>query len=597
MSIWEKIKKFLKNLGRYLLMGALFLLFLYARVLIRQAVTPLILGIEKLVRSFILTFPEYFLGYTVLGISLWLLFKQSKGLSKRIFRVFSNILKTLTEYWIFTLAFFGLLDSPCQAEKDQEAKEPKRLVKPVTFDSIGGLYEAKSEMREIMKFLENKDRFAHLGATCPRGILLTGGPGTGKTLLVKALATESKYELLYGAADVFSSPFIGEGGRKVRKFFAKARSLAPCIVFLDEIDAIARRRNSQFSTSNESDNVFNVLLTEMDGFTDRGDIIVIGATNQEEIMDPAILRPGRFDRIIHIDLPSYKERVDIATVIMREYSMNEEVSPEKIAAMTSGMSGAYIRQVINGAALGAGMADKNSIDLGDVTESYYTIVGGGAARNFLELSEEDKKLTAYHEAGHALLAVITQHPDLLLVTVLPRGRSLGCTIMEGSQKDVVSLSYREAICQLQVLFGGYVAEEIAYGADNVTSGASGDLKEASYMANRMVKYYGWAQEYGFFVMDERTPFAYAETSKSEADHQVQALLKHAYEAAKEMISANMDIMHKLVDQLVLKDTLDKEEILSICRPISPADKDIDSVHNDQNDDRSEAVIKDLPIIK
>lgn len=597
MSIWDSIKKFFKIILEYLnsiasrssfnflsvILGTFILnvTFMFSRIFVGQIIVFVQNNIEDI----------YILSLITLAIDLIIRTTTTYN---------NNLFKLITNNFVRLMIFLGLRSEKSDSAPEETEGDDDKKVNKVTFDNIGGLYEAKKEMQELVKFLTNKDRFIHLGAKCPKGILLTGEPGTGKTLLVKALANETKYNLLYGAADAFSSPFIAEGGRKVRKFFAKARSLAPCIVFLDEIDSLTRKRNSAFSTSNESDNVFNVLLTEMDGFTSRGEVIVIGATNQVDIMDPAVLRPGRFDRVIHIDLPAYQERLEIAQIILNEYTVDQTVSPNKISAMTVGMSGAYIRQLINGAAIAAGIADKNAITFDDITESYYTMEGGGSAREFLKLSHEDREKTAYHEAGHTMLSVLTDHPKPLVVTILPRGKSLGCTIFEGSDKDIVSLTYNEAQCHLQVLFGGYVAEEIFYGVNNVTSGASGDLISASSMADRMVKRYGWVQEYGFFVMDEAAPFHYAETSKSEADRQVQLLLKNAYNVAKEIISSNMDIMRSLVAQLLVKDTLTKEEILSICIPvdqISDITNESDIVESSHEDSEDLIITNECDIVE
>ena len=450
--------------------------------------------------------------------------------------------------------------------------------KRVTFKDVAGLAEAKVEIMEIVDFLRKADKYRELGAKIPKGALLVGPPGTGKTLLAKAVAGEANVPFLSISGSDFVEMFVGVGASRVRDLFEQAKQKAPCIVFIDEIDAIGRARgkNAGFSGNDERENTLNQLLTEMDGFQTNTGVIVLAATNRADILDKALMRAGRFDRQIDVGLPDVKEREEIFNVHLRHIKLDDNIDRTFLAKQTPGFSGADIANVCNEAALIAARNDKKVVERDDFMAAIDRIVGGLEKRN-KTMSQAERRATAIHEAGHATVMWMLEDCDpVLKVTVIPRGNSLGATWSVPDEERVhVTNEVLEA--KLAGMLGGRIAEEVNYGT--LGAGALSDLERSTKMAYAMVTYYGMSKKIGpisyYDSAGTRDTFTkpFSEQTAIAIDGEVRRILEEAYARAREIIEANNDKINQMADMLLDKETIYSEDIESILGPSAQSKKE------------------------
>ena len=449
--------------------------------------------------------------------------------------------------------------------------------KRVTFKDVAGLAEAKVEIMEIVDFLRKADKYRELGAKIPKGALLVGPPGTGKTLLAKAVAGEANVPFLSISGSDFVEMFVGVGASRVRDLFEQAKRKAPCIVFIDEIDAIGRARgkNAGFSGNDERENTLNQLLTEMDGFQTNAGVIVLAATNRADILDKALMRAGRFDRQIDVGLPDVKEREEIFNVHLRNIKLGGNIDRTFLAKQTPGFSGADIANVCNEAALIAARKDKNCVERDDFMAAIDRIVGGLEKRN-KTMSEAERRATAIHEAGHATVMWMLEECDpVLKVTVIPRGNSLGATwsVPDEERVHVTNATMAE---RLAGMLGGRIAEEVNYGT--LGAGALSDLERSTKMAYAMVTWYGMSKKIGpisyYDSTGTRDTFTkpFSEQTAMAIDDEVRRILEEAYKNAREIIEANNDKINAMADLLLEKETIYAEDIETILGPSAQSKK-------------------------
>ena len=425
----------------------------------------------------------------------------------------------------------------------------------VTFADVAGIDEAKDELVEIVEFLKNPDRFSSAGATIPRGCLLSGSPGTGKTLLAKAIAGEANVPFIATSASQFVELFVGLGASRIRSLFKQAREAKPCIIFIDEIDAIGKARGGNIAVSggnDEREQTLNQILLEMDGFKDNEGIIVLGSTNRPEILDSALLRPGRFDRKIAVELPDVKGREKILNVHTKNKQLDCDVKLHDIARVTTGASGAELANIMNEAAIMAARDNRKIIRQGDVEEAIEKTLLG-LKRN-IRFSDDKKKLVAYHEAGHALVgALVDGVESIQKVSIVPRGNTGGVTIFfppEDQDNNLVTKEYLRN--RILVALGGTVAEETIYGSDNITVGASGDIQQITQIATAMIQNYGFGTSK--IIRDD-----------SDIKAEVDELVDDAYKKTKGMIIAYKDKLELIADALVENETLNSDELREIIK--------------------------------
>ncbi len=460
----------------------------------------------------------------------------------------------------------------------------------VTFADVAGVDEAKQEVGEIVDFLKDPSKFQKLGGKIPKGVLMVGSPGTGKTLLARAIAGEAKVPFFTISGSDFVEMFVGVGASRVRDMFEQAKKHAPCIIFIDEIDAVGRHRGAGLGGGHdEREQTLNQLLVEMDGFEGSEGIIVIAATNRPDVLDPALLRPGRFDRQVVVPLPDVRGREQILRVHMRKVPLADDVKPAYIARGTPGFSGADLANLVNEAALFAARANKRIVGM-DEFERAKDKIYMGAERRSMVMSDEEKRMTAYHEAGHAIVGhVVPEHDPVYKVTIIPRGRALGLTwyLPEG---DRYSTSRRRLESHIASLFGGRCAEELIFGADGVTTGASNDIERATDLARNMVTKWGLSNKLGPLTYSEengevflgRQVTQHKQVSDETAhviDEEIRRVIDANYTRAKEILQANIDKLHIMADALVKYETIDEQQIKDIMAgktPKPPADWD-DSV--------------------
>ncbi|MBE6187360.1 MAG: ATP-dependent zinc metalloprotease FtsH [Rikenellaceae bacterium] len=450
--------------------------------------------------------------------------------------------------------------------------------KRVTFKDVAGLAEAKVEIMEIVDFLRKADKYRELGAKIPKGALLVGPPGTGKTLLAKAVAGEANVPFLSISGSDFVEMFVGVGASRVRDLFEQAKQKAPCIVFIDEIDAIGRARgkNAGFSGNDERENTLNQLLTEMDGFQTNAGVIVLAATNRADILDKALMRAGRFDRQIDVGLPDVKEREEIFNVHLRHLKLDNNIDRSFLAKQTPGFSGADIANVCNEAALIAARGDKKCVERDDFMAAIDRIVGGLEKRN-KTMSQAERRATAIHEAGHATVMWMLEDCDpVLKVTVIPRGNSLGATWSVPDEERVhVTNEVLEA--KLAGMLGGRIAEEVNYGT--LGAGALSDLERSTKITYAMVAYYGMSKKIGpisyYDSAGTRDTFTkpFSEQTAIAIDGEVRRILEEAYARAREIIEANNDKINTMADMLLEKETIYTEDIETILGPSAQSKKD------------------------
>ncbi|MDI9818945.1 MULTISPECIES: ATP-dependent zinc metalloprotease FtsH [unclassified Legionella] len=450
----------------------------------------------------------------------------------------------------------------------------------VTFADVAGADEAKEEVKELVDFLRDPSKFQNLGGRIPRGVLLVGPPGTGKTLLARAVAGEAKVPFFTISGSDFVEMFVGVGASRVRDMFEQAKKHAPCIIFIDEIDAVGRHRGAGLGGGHdEREQTLNQLLVEMDGFEGNEGVIVISATNRPDVLDPALLRPGRFDRQVVVPLPDIRGREQILKVHLKKVPIERDVEVLPIARGTPGFSGADLANLVNEAALFAARANKRKVGMIELDKAKDKIMMG-AERRSMVMDENEKKLTAYHEAGHAIVGLsVPEHDPVYKVTIIPRGRALGVTMFLPEQ-DRYSHSKRRLESQLSSLFGGRIAEEIIFGAESVTTGASNDITRATEIARKMVTTWGlsslgpltFGEEQGEVFLG-RSVSQHKEISDRTAqqiDEEVRQIIDRNYQRAKEILLANMEKLHLMAESLIKYETIDARQIQQIMSDQEPS---------------------------
>ncbi len=460
----------------------------------------------------------------------------------------------------------------------------------ITFADVAGVDEAKEEVAELVEFLRDPGKFQKLGGKIPRGVLMVGSPGTGKTLLAKAIAGEAKVPFFSISGSDFVEMFVGVGASRVRDMFEQAKKHAPCIIFIDEIDAVGRHRGAGLGGGHdEREQTLNQLLVEMDGFEGNEGIIVIAATNRPDVLDPALLRPGRFDRQVVVPLPDVRGREQILKVHMRKVPLADNVKPSVIARGTPGFSGADLANLVNESALFAARSNKHDVDMDDFEKAKDKIMMG-AERKSMVMSEEEKKLTAYHEAGHAIVGrLVPAHDPVYKVSIIPRGRALGVTMFlpEG---DRYSYSKQRLESQISSLFGGRIAEAIIFGADYVTTGAQNDIERATGIARNMVTKWGLSDRMGPLTYSEddgevflgRSVTRHKSVSDETAyviDQEIRATVDRNYQRAERLLREHVDQLQAMADALIKYETIDADQIDDIMAgrpPREPADISTDS---------------------
>ncbi len=444
----------------------------------------------------------------------------------------------------------------------------------ITFADVAGVEEAKDEVKELVDFLKDPGKFQRLGGKIPRGVLLVGPPGTGKTLLARAVAGEAKVPFFTISGSDFVEMFVGVGASRVRDMFEQAKKQAPCIIFIDEIDAVGRHRGAGLGGGHdEREQTLNQLLVEMDGFQGSEGVIVIAATNRPDVLDPALLRPGRFDRQVVVGLPDVKGREQILRVHSRKVPTADDVDVAVIARSTPGFSGADLANIVNEAALFAARANKRAVDMEDFEKAKDKVIMGTERRSMV-MTEEEKKLTAYHEAGHAIVGLkMPDHDPVHKVTIIPRGRALGVTMFlpEGDRYNYTR-DYLES--KLSSLFGGRIAEEVIFGAGKVTTGASNDIQKATEIARNMVTKWGLSQKVGPLTLsnnDEEVFLGHSitrhkevsEATSSMIDAEVRDIIDRNYRRAEQVLKENIEVLHAMAAALIRFETINVDQIQDI----------------------------------
>ena len=433
----------------------------------------------------------------------------------------------------------------------------------VKFSDVAGIDEAKEEVAEIVDFLKDRERFLKVGGKPPCGILLTGDPGCGKTMLAKAIASEAGVPFFSASGSTFVEMFVGVGAARVRDLFDEAKKNIPCVVFIDEIDAVGRKRGSGIGGGNdEREQTLNQLLVEMDGFEGNEGIIVIAATNRPDVLDKALLRPGRFDRQVHVPLPDVRGREQILNVHARKIALGKDVELSIVARGTPGFSGADLGNLVNEAALMAARLRKDIVNMPDFEKAKDKIMMG-AERRTMVMKDEEKKLTAYHEAGHTIVGWLSpSHDPVHKVSIIPRGRALGVT-MYLPEEDKVSYTKEMLESQLKSLYGGRIAEELVFGVDKITTGASNDIQRATSLAMRMVKLWGFDSDVGpmaFYMDGDNAERHTSEKTAETLDGAIKGLIDRNYTMAETMLKDNVEKLHMIAAALLEHETIDNEQI-------------------------------------
>jgi cell division protease FtsH len=447
----------------------------------------------------------------------------------------------------------------------------------VTFGDVAGIEQAKLELNEVVDFLKNADRFTAIGAKIPKGVLLVGPPGTGKTLLARAVAGEAGVPFFSISGSEFVEMFVGVGASRVRDLFEQAKTNAPCIVFIDEIDAVGRQRGAGLGGGNdEREQTLNQLLTEMDGFEGNTGIIIIAATNRPDVLDSALLRPGRFDRQVVVDRPDYAGRLEILNVHARGKTLAKDVDLEKIARRTPGFTGADLSNLLNEAAILAARRNLTEISMDEVNDAIDRVLAGPEKKDRV-MSEKRKTLVAYHEAGHALVgALMPDYDPVQKISIIPRGRAGGLTWFTPSEDRMDSGLYSRSYLQNQmaVALGGRLAEEIIFGDEEVTTGASNDLQQVTRVARQMVTRFGMSDRLGpvalgrqngnmFLGRDIASDRDFSDSTAATIDSEVRKLVDEAYLRAKDVLVSNRHVLDKLAEMLIEKETVDADELQEV----------------------------------
>ncbi len=539
---------------------------------------------KKLNKKFVVQLTSYIEPDSKLDQEL----REARGLVEyRALEPTDNTGMVLLVYLLVTVALFAGVWFMFRRARDQMlgggmmlgfGKSPARRYesgeRPVTFADVAGLEGVKRDLEEIVEFLKNPQKFQRLGGRVPKGILLMGPPGTGKTLLGRAVAGEAKVPFFSINGSEFIQMFVGVGASRVRDLFATAKESAPCILFIDEIDAVGRHRGAGVGGGHdEREQTLNQILSEMDGFTPSESVIVMAATNRPDVLDPALLRPGRFDRHIVVDRPSFKGRLEIFKVHTRNVPLSDDVNLERLAAGTVGLTGADIRNLVNEAALWASRHDKQKVEMADFEYARDKVLMGSKRDEML--SDKEKSLTAYHEAGHALLAWLVPSSDRVhKVSIIPRGRALGATQLL-PEEDRVNISETELRTRLLFLLGGRSAEKLVF--NEYTAGAEDDLKRATSLARRMVTHWGMSERLGpvafrdgeehpFLGKEIAEPRQYSEATARIIDEEVAQLLRQAADRAAELLLQHRNELDRLAGALEAEETLDEGDLERLLGP-------------------------------
>ncbi|WP_166423201.1 ATP-dependent zinc metalloprotease FtsH [Paraglaciecola sp. 20A4] len=476
-----------------------------------------------------------------------------------------------------------------------------------TFADVAGCDEAKEDVSELVDFLRDPSKFQKLGGRIPTGVLLVGPPGTGKTLLAKAIAGEAKVPFFSISGSDFVEMFVGVGASRVRDMFEQAKKAAPCIIFIDEIDAVGRQRGAGMGGGHdEREQTLNQMLVEMDGFGGNEGVIVIAATNRPDVLDPALLRPGRFDRQVHVGLPDIRGREQILKVHMRKVPLGDNVEPSYIARGTPGFSGADLANLVNEAALFAARGGKRTVSMEEFDKAKDKIMMGSERKNMV-MSEEEKTNTAYHEAGHAIVGrLVPEHDPVYKVSIIPRGRALGVT-MYLPEQDRYSHSKQHLESMISSLFGGRIAEALTLGEERVTTGASNDIERATDIARKMVTQWGLSTKMGpmLYAEEEGEVFLGRSMAKSKhmsddtaraIDAEVKSLIDRNYARAEKILTDNIDILHAMKDCLMKYETIDAKQIddLMARTDVRPPADWIEDAKNDSTPPTGGSAVKEEP---
>lgn len=496
-------------------------------------------------------------------------------------RVWVRVLSTLLIPFLLLVVLFFVLrraqNGPGSQAMNFGKSKARVQMEPqtqVTFGDVAGIEQAKLELSEVVDFLKNADRFTAVGAKIPKGVLLVGPPGTGKTLLAKAVAGEAGVPFFSISGSEFVEMFVGVGASRVRDLFEQAKANAPCIVFIDEIDAVGRQRGAGLGGGNdEREQTLNQLLTEMDGFEGNTGIIIIAATNRPDVLDSALLRPGRFDRQVVVDRPDYAGRLEILNVHARGKTLSKDVDLEKIARRTPGFTGADLANLLNEAAILAARRNLTEISMDEVNDAIDRVLAGPEKKDRV-MSEKRKSLVAYHEAGHALVgALMPDYDPVQKISIIPRGRAGGLTWFTPSEDRMDSGLYSRSYLQNQmaVALGGRIAEEIIFGEEEVTTGASNDLQQVARVARQMVMRFGMSDRLGpvalgrqqgnmFLGRDIASERDFSEETAAAVDDEVRNLVEQAYRRSKAVLVDNRHVLDRLAEMLIERETVDAEEL-------------------------------------
>ena len=439
----------------------------------------------------------------------------------------------------------------------------------VTFKDVAGQDEAKESLQEVVDFLHNPGKYTSVGAKLPKGALLVGPPGTGKTLLAKAVAGEAKVPFFSLSGSAFVEMYVGVGASRVRDLFKQAQQMAPCIIFIDEIDAIGKSRDTQMGGNDEREQTLNQLLAEMDGFESNKGLVLLAATNRPEILDPALLRPGRFDRRIIVERPDLKGRVEVLKVHSKDVKMDEMVDLEAIALATSGAVGSDLANMINEAAINAVKNGRNAVSQADLFEAVEVVLVGKEKKDRV-MNQEERKIVSYHEVGHALVSALQKDSEpVQKITIVPRTMGALGYVMQTPEEEKFLNTKKELQAMLVGMLGGRAAEEIVF--DTVTTGASNDIEKATSVARAMITQYGMSEKFGLIglesvqnrYLDGRPVMNCGQETASEIDHEVMKMLKEAYEEAKKLLSEHRESLDKIAAFLIEKETITGKEFMKI----------------------------------